>query len=79
MVIDRKIALIGTANLDIRSLELNYESTILIENKKTAGKIKHIIEEDIAASTELDYEIWKQRSNFNRLAENFCSLLTPLL
>ncbi len=79
MVIDRKVALIGTANLDIRSLELNYETTILIENKTTAGKIKNIIEEDIAASNELDVEKWKQRSKLDRLAENFCALLTPLL
>ena len=79
MVIDRKVALIGTANLDIRSLELNYETTILIENKTTAVKIKNIIEEDIAASNELDVEKWKQRSKLDRLAENFCALLTPLL
>ena len=79
MVIDRKVALIGTANLDIRSLELNYETTILIENKTTAVKIKNIIEEDIAASNELDVKKWKQRSKLDRLAENFCALLTPLL
>lgn len=79
MVIDRKVALIGTANLDIRSLELNYETTILIENKTTAVKIKNIIEEDIAASNELNVEKWKQRSKLDRLAENFCALLTPLL
>ena len=79
MVIDRKVALIGTANLDIRSLELNYETTILIENKTTAVKIKNIIEEDIAASNELDEKKWKQRSKLDRLAENFCALLTPLL
>ena len=79
MVIDRKVSLIGTANLDIRSLELNYETTILIENKSLSAKIKNIIEEDIAASTELNYEKWKQRSKLDRLAENFCALLTPLL
>jgi cardiolipin synthase len=79
MIIDCKVSLIGTANLDIRSLELNYETTILIENKNLSGKIKAIIEEDIAASTELNYEKWKKRSKIDRLAENFCALLTPLL
>ncbi|MDH3982292.1 MAG: cardiolipin synthase, partial [Kiritimatiellaceae bacterium] len=40
MVTDDAIALVGTANLDVRSLELNYETTVLFEDAEAIGTLK---------------------------------------
>lgn len=79
MVIDSSIALVGTANLDIRSLELNYETTALFEEEKLVNAIKLMVKEDIAESTEVGLNEWVQRPRIQKLGENLCSLMTPVL
>jgi cardiolipin synthase len=79
MVVDDAVALVGTANLDVRSLELNYETTVLICDESTASKLKLIIREDIEQSTELTLNQWLQRPAMHKLGENLCALMTPVL
>ncbi len=79
MAIDSTVALVGTANLDVRSLELNYETTVLINDESTVNKLKLIIREDIAESTELNLNEWLQRPALQKLGENLCALMTPIL
>ena len=79
MVIDSNIALVGTANLDVRSLELNYETTVLFEDEATANKLKRIIHDDMQASNELDLNEWVKRPMIQKLGENLFSLMTPIL
>ena len=79
MTIDDTIALVGTANIDIRSLELNYETTVLFEEENAVAKLKLMIHEDIEQSTELNLNIWLQRPASKKLAENLCALMTPIL
>ena len=38
-----------------------------------------IVLEDIAKSEEIEIRSWRSRPLHSRLAENFCSLLTPIL
>jgi cardiolipin synthase len=79
MVVDDTIALVGTANLDVRSLELNYETTVLFEDPATVGKVKRNIREDMELSSELSLNEWLQRPAIQKLAENLCALMTPVL
>ncbi|MBN2684051.1 MAG: cardiolipin synthase [Pontiellaceae bacterium] len=79
MVIDDCAALVGTANLDIRSLELNYETMALIDDEEAANKLKQLIYEDIIVSTEVTLEEWLSRPAIHKLGENLCSLMTPVL
>jgi cardiolipin synthase len=79
MIIDSSAALVGTANLDIRSLELNYETMVLIDDEEAANKLKQLFLEDIAASTEVTLEEWLLRTAIQKLGENLCSLMTPVL
>jgi len=78
-VVDNRIALVGTANLDVRSLELNYETNILIDDTDAAARIKRIIQEDMEMSREVRLSEWVQRSSLQKLGENLCSLMTPVL
>ena len=79
MVVDDEIALVGTANLDVRSLELNYETSVLFEDDTAVSRLKRIIHEDIELSTEITLNEWLQRPSAQKLAENLCSLMTPVL
>ncbi|MDF7823504.1 cardiolipin synthase [Pontiellaceae bacterium B12227] len=79
MVVDNSIALAGTANLDVRSLELNYETTVLFEEETAVSSLKRMIREDISASEELDLNQWLKRPRIHKLGENLCALLSPVL
>ncbi|MDF7799933.1 cardiolipin synthase [Pontiellaceae bacterium B1224] len=79
MVVDNSIALVGTANLDVRSLELNYETTALIEEEDVVSSIKQLIREDIGESDEVALNDWIKRPRIQKLSENLCSLMTPVL
>jgi cardiolipin synthase len=79
MVVDSCIALVGTANLDVRSLELNYETIALFEDADAIDKLKLLIHEDIGNSLEIELNEWLRRPAIQKLAENLCSLMTPVL
>jgi cardiolipin synthase len=79
MVIDSCIALAGTANLDVRSLELNYETIALLEDAAAIDKLKLVIHEEMDSSREINLNEWLGRPAIQKLAENLCSLMTPVL
>lgn len=79
MIIDDCVALVGTANLDVRSLELNYETMVLFEDQEAVSALKQMILEDISLSTELNLNQWLKRPSSQKLAENLCALMTPVL
>ncbi len=79
LIVDDRVAFVGTANMDVRSLELNYETTVLFEDEVTVETLKQIVHEDMDQSHELDFNNWIQRPIIQKLGENLCSLMTPVL
>lgn len=79
MLVDEALAVVGSANLDIRSLRLNYETNLAVFDHHFADALKRILLEDVALSREIHLADWSQRPRHRRMAENFCSLLTPIL
>ena len=79
MVVDSCIALTGTANLDVRSLELNYETIALFDDADAIDKLKMMIHEDMENSREIDLNEWLRRPAIQKLAENLCALMAPVL
>lgn len=79
LIVDGTFALVGTANLDVRSLRLNYETCLAVHDETFVNSLKAVILEEIANSDEIVLEDWCERSTGRRIAENFCSLLEPVL
>ncbi len=79
LIIDDAVAVIGTANLDVRSLQLNYETNLMIYDPVFIGRLKAVMHEDLALSSELDLALWRNRPLSRRMRENACSILTPIL
>lgn len=78
-VTDRKLASIGTANLDIRSFDLNFEVNAIIYDEKTANELAEIFYQDLEDSEELILEQWTNRSMFKKLKERLIRLLSPFM
>jgi cardiolipin synthase len=79
LLMDDKLALSGSANLDARSLRLNYETNLLIFDHEYIQALKRIVLAEIAQSDELLLAAWRARPVSRRLLENFCHLLMPVL
>lgn len=79
IVIDNKTALIGTINLDQRSLFVNFETTAILYETQTVSDIRTFICEDISPANKIDYQEWKKRSIFKKIYEQTMQLFSSLL
>ncbi|MDK2857860.1 MAG: cardiolipin synthase [Verrucomicrobiota bacterium] len=79
LVIDGEFVLIGTANIDERSLKLNYETCAAAYSTEFANAMKQIIHEDINCSDEIILSEWRKRPATQRLIENLAALMSPVL
>lgn len=77
--VDGEIAVGGSANLDFRSFEHNFELLALFYDKATAKKIEEIFNEDLLKSKKIDPEEWKNRSRIKRFGESLMRLFSPLM
>ena len=77
MVVDNREAMIGTCNLDFRSLYLHFENTVYLNQADTIGAMTKFFEETIHVSTEVN--IIKKKNIFYRLIQvvlrGFASLM----
>ncbi len=79
MVSDGCICSVGTANLDIRSFELNFETNAFIYNKKVCIEMENQFLKDLEHCRSVNLEKFKNRSLLNRFLESICRLLSPLM
>lgn len=79
MVSDDIVSSIGTANMDIRSFRLNFETNAFIYNEKIALKMKDEFYKDMQYCTHITAEIYEKRGVFTKIAESIVRLLSPIL
>lgn len=79
MVIDDEVASVGSANMDFRSFELNFEVNAFMYNKEIATELRKAFEHDITLSTELTKARYANRSFWIKMKEGFSKLITPIL
>ena len=77
--IDSKFCIVGSANMDNRSLEHNFEITGIIYNSKLAKKVEQQFRKDIPECRNLASSKWAKRSFKNKLKESLARLLSPLI
>ncbi|WNY29363.1 Major cardiolipin synthase ClsA [Methanimicrococcus stummii] len=79
-VIDGEAATIGTANWDIRSFKLNFETNAFIYNKEFGQKMNEIILDELESDcTQITAEIYNSRPFSVKIKEGFFRLISPLL
>lgn len=77
--IDGEFCIVGSANMDNRSLEHNFEITAIIYDSKYARKIEEQFKRDISECKSLASSKWAKRGVKNKLKEAFARLLSPLI
>jgi cardiolipin synthase len=76
---DGKVSSFGTANMDIRSFELNFEVNAVIYDEETTKKLEALFIEDLKVCKEITRESYGERGIFIRIKEQGSRLLSPLL
>ncbi|MDB5025004.1 MAG: cls [Mucilaginibacter sp.] len=79
LVSDGQLSIIGTANMDHRSFELNFEVNSMIYDKATAEQLRDIFYNDIKGAKRISPNTWKRRPFYKQLPEKLVRLLSQLL
>ena len=78
ILMDNDLAAIGTANLDNRSLTLNFELMAFIQNAETCKEVEKMLDRDFQNSTPVDADEYEKRSIFFKLLCQLSRLLAPI-
>lgn len=79
LVADDSLAMVGSANMDNRSFELNFETNALVYDPDVARQLKAQFLADLHHSDLLDAARWKARPRINRFQESVARLLSGIL
>ena len=79
MVVDRCVGLIGSANLDRRSFELNFENNILFDDRAFAAELRARQDEYLAQCDRVTREDVDRYGIILRLWQNLLATVSPLL
>jgi cardiolipin synthase len=78
MLIDDDFAAVGTANLDNRSIRLNFELTVLFADRLFAGQVAGMLEEDFANCQRATPGDLGRRAYAFQIAVRIARLLSPI-
>lgn len=79
MVVDDSLSIVGTANMDLRSFDLNFEAIAIVYDEKINAALKSAFMEDLHESEEIIAADWARRSTFTQLMEASAKLISPIL
>jgi len=79
LIIDEEVLLIGSANMDLRSFNQNFELAATIYDKTVCAEAIKQFEEDLKHSSKINPAVFKHRSMFQKTKESICRLVSPLL
>ncbi len=79
IMIDGKFSSVGTANMDVRSFEDNFEVSAIMYDPLIAAQLETSFLEDLRHSKLITEKEWDKRSDLHSIYESFARLLSPLL
>lgn len=79
IIVDDNLSIVGTANMDGRSFELNFEINAVIYSKKFCAELEASFLNDIQYCEEIFLEDWVKRAWWLELLEDTARLLSPIL
>ncbi|CEN46227.1 phospholipase D-like domain-containing protein [Capnocytophaga canimorsus] len=69
----------GTANLDARSFDLNFEVSALVFDRAIATELRTDFYRDVASSQKRSREHWLQRPKYKQFIEKILRLFSPFM
>jgi cardiolipin synthase len=79
MVVDGTVAMVGSANMDLRSFRLNFEVHAVVRDAATAAQLEACFEADLAVSSPIDPVSFAARPWTQKVIEGAARLLSPLM
>jgi cardiolipin synthase len=79
ITVDDALSLFGTVNLDVRSLNLNFELMLLVLDSEFTARLIELQQSYERDAVPVDTLRWRQRSRGQRLREGLANMISPLL
>ena len=79
ILVDRDLAGVGTVNLDNRSLFLNFEVTTISIDSRFVRDVETMLRDDLDNSDSIDFNTYRRKPLWFKLAARVSRLLTPIL
>ncbi|MXP56191.1 cardiolipin synthase [Pantoea sp. Mhis] len=79
VLVDKQLSLVGTVNLDMRSLWLNFEITLVVDGSDFGNELACIQNNYISNSRLLDITYWENRAWWKRVIERLSYFFSPFL
>jgi cardiolipin synthase len=79
IMIDGRLSSVGTANMDVRSFEDNFETSAFIYDPTLTAQLEELFLDDLRHSSRINAKRWNSRPVLRRFVEAFSSLFSPLL
>jgi cardiolipin synthase len=79
LLVDRTLAAIGSANMDVRSFYINYEVTAMLYDQGVTDQLAEVFTGYLAHALEVRRENRRRLSLRSRLGESLARMLSPLL
>lgn len=79
LVCDKKVSIIGTANLDNRSFDLNFEINAIIYDEEIARELTGVFFKDLTYSKQITAKEWDERPFYLKFLERVLHLFSSLM
>jgi len=79
IVSDDMVSVLGSANMDFRSLETNFELNTYIYDSGIALRNREIFFEDLKYCKEISYKEWVKRPHYKHFIESIMRIFAPLM
>ena len=76
---DQKISIVGTANIDYRSFDLNFEVNAIVYDHQIAKELSDVFYDDLKHAKKIDAKAWNNRPVITQFFERTARLMSPLL
>lgn len=79
MCVDSKVCSIGSANMDIRSFSINYETNLVVYDEAVTTQLEEDFQRDIGSGVDFSASIYDAQPLRTRLLDSVMRLGSPLL
>ncbi len=79
LLVDRTVAAIGSANMDVRSFYINYEVTAMLYDQGVTDQLAEVFTGYLSSALEVKRDARRDLPLRQRLGESFARMLSPLL
>lgn len=79
IIVDGIVSSVGTANMDLRSFEQNFEVSFILYDRDVTKKLAGYFLKDLQSSTEVTIQRWKFRPKREKVYESVARLFAPVL